>query len=271
VTIVEEDKGGLRFTLITDRARNEVAAEPDQRQAVDGLIASITDATQDQPGLSRAIFELMVPNGMKEAVAEVRTLMMSVDAAAASYPWELMRDGDPIDPLCTRIELVRQLASSKGRGRVPTVSEKRVFIVGDTQSGLIKLPGAAGRSQGGCQAAFSGEDYEVTALSLAPMPSRSSRPCSAAATASCIWPAMASCGKKTSGPTGMVLGPDTYLTSAQVNKLRHVPEFVFINCCHLGDMQARCAAALGRTGGQPGHAVHRDGLQGGHRCRLGGG
>jgi hypothetical protein len=234
VTIVEEDKGGLRFTLITDRARNEVAAEPDQRQAVDGLIASITDATQDQPGLSRAIFELMVPNGMKEAVAEVRTLMMSVDAAAASYPWELMRDGDPIDPLCTRIELVRQLASSKGRGRVPTVSGKRVFIVGDTLSGLIKLPGAEAEARV-VAAAFSGEDYEVTLLPRA----NAQQVFAALFGGGYRFMHLAGHGvvrEEDEGPTGMVLGPDTYLTSAQVNKLRHVPEFVFINCCHLGAM-----------------------------------
>jgi hypothetical protein len=234
VTIVG-DQGGLRFTLITDRARNEVAAEPDQRQAVDGLISSITNATQDQPGLSRAIFELMVPNGMKEAVAEVRTLMMSVDAAAASYPWEMMRDGDLTDPLCTRIELVRQLASSKGRGRVPIASEKRVFIVGDTQSGRMPLSGAQAEARV-VASAFGGRDYEVTALYRA----NAQQVFEALFCGGYRFMHLAGHGvvrKKDDGPTGMVLGPDTYLTSAQVSKLRHVPDFVFINCCHLGDMR----------------------------------
>jgi CHAT domain-containing protein len=36
--------------------------------------------------------------------------------------------------------------------------------------------------------------------------------------------------------TGMVLGPKIFLTSAQVSKMRRVPEFVFLNCCHLGSM-----------------------------------
>ena len=63
-----------------------VSAEPDQRQAVDGLIRSATRSTRDQPGLSRALFELLVPNGMKEAVADVRTLMMSVDPGPRPIP-----------------------------------------------------------------------------------------------------------------------------------------------------------------------------------------
>lgn len=237
VHIVEGDKGGLRFTVITDRARNEVAAEADQRQAVDGLIASITHATQDQPGLSRAVFELMVPNGMKEAVAEVRTLMMSLDAAAAAYPWELMRDSDQPDekPLAARVELVRQLASAHGRGRVPTVTENRVFIVGDTQSGMIELPGAQAEAKV-VASAFSGQRYEITDLYRA----NAQQVFDALFYGRYRFMHLAGHGvvkHKETGLTGMVLGPKTYLTAAQVNKLRHVPEFVFINCCHLGAMK----------------------------------
>lgn len=34
-----------------------------------------------------------------------------------------------------------------------------------------------------------------------------------------------------------MLGPKTRLTAAQVGKLKRVPQFVFINCCHLGEMR----------------------------------
>ncbi|PIU31183.1 MAG: hypothetical protein COT06_09510 [Syntrophobacteraceae bacterium CG07_land_8_20_14_0_80_61_8] len=237
VHIVKGENGGLRFTVISDRARNEVAAEADQRQAVDGLIASITRATQDQPGLSRAVFELMVPNGMKEAVAEVRTLMMSVDADAAAYPWELMRDSDLPDekPLAVRVELVRQLASTHGRGKVPTVTENRVFIVGDTQSGRIELPGAQAEARVVAEA-FSGRHYEINDLYRA----GAQQVFDALFYGRYRFMHLAGHGvvnDQETGLTGMVLGPKTYLTSAQVNKLRHVPEFVFINCCHLGAMK----------------------------------
>jgi triacylglycerol esterase/lipase EstA (alpha/beta hydrolase family)/tetratricopeptide (TPR) repeat protein len=236
VHIVNDDKGGLRFTVITDRARNEVAAEPDQRQAVDGLIASITGSTQDQRGLSRALFELMVPNGMKAAVAEVRTLMMSVDTAAATYPWELMRDSDrsDVEPLAVRVELIRQLASPHGRGKVPTVTDRRVFVVGDTRSDLVELPGAQAEARLVAKT-YSNHGYEVSPLYRA--------------NALQVFEALF-CGRyrfmhlaghgivrdEKTGQTGMVLGAQTYLTAAQVNQLRHVPEFIFINCCHLGAM-----------------------------------
>ena len=36
--------------------------------------------------------------------------------------------------------------------------------------------------------------------------------------------------------TGMVLGKGIFLTPAEIEQMRNVPELVFINCCHLGEM-----------------------------------
>lgn len=231
------DGGGLRFTVVTDRARNEVSAEPDQRQAVDGLIRTATGRTMDQPGLSRALFELLVPNSMKEAVADLRTLMLSVDTTAAAYPWELMRDTDQEGeaPLAARIEMVRQLATPQGRGRVPVVQDKRAFVVGDTESGMVDLPGAQAEATMVAEF-FKRAEYEVKKLDKPP--------------AQDVFDGLfnghyrflhlAGHGvvrDQKTGCTGMVLGPETFLTAAQVHKLRRVPEFVFVNCCHLGSMR----------------------------------
>ena len=38
--------------------------------------------------------------------------------------------------------------------------------------------------------------------------------------------------------TGMVIGDDAFLTPVEVRQMRRVPEFVFINCCHLGHIEA---------------------------------
>ena len=233
---IVSDKGALRFTVVTDRARNVVSAEPSQRQAVDGLIRSVTGTTREQPGLSRALFELLVPNGIKEMVSDLRTLTLSVDPEAAAYPWELMHDNDHLEepPLATRVELIRQLASIHGRDRMATVQNNQVFIVGDTQSGLIELPGAQAeaRTVADC---FARENYEINDLYRA-------SPVEVFETlfnGNYRFIHLAGHGvvnDKQTGMTGMVLGPNTYLTSAQISKLRSVPEFIFINCCHLGSM-----------------------------------
>ncbi len=272
--------GGLRFTVIGERARNEVFAEPSQRQAVDALIASMTASTNDHPGLSRALFELMVPNALKEAVGEARTLMLSVDAEAARYPWELMRDrsghacderdpGAEADPLATRIEAIRQLGSTYGNSDVPLVANGHALIIGDTDSGHVPLIGAQAEARA-VAAIFARHGAVPPVLLLK-------------ATAADVYQGLFNdCyqfmhfathgvveadGK---GQTGIVLGKDSVLTSAQIKQLHHVPEFVFLNCCHLGSMAAD-ARALGHAGRRAGQAVDRDGLQGGDRRGLDGG
>lgn len=234
--IVAGTDGGLCFTVITNRARNEVSGEANQRQAVDGLMASITSATRDQPGLSRALFELLLPNSMKQAITDVRTLMMSVDTVAGAYPWELMRDSEKAeeDPLATRVEMIRQLASSHGRGRVPTVTDARVFVVGDTESGHTELPGAQAEARAVAEA-FAGRGYEINALYVA----SAQQVFEALFYGRYRFMHLAGHGvveDPGTGLTGMVLGPKTFLTTAQIQKLRHVPEFVFLNCCHLGNL-----------------------------------
>lgn len=237
VHVVAGPQGGLRFTLVTERARNEVNDEPDQRQAVDGLIRTATRDTADQPGLSRALFELMVPNGFKEALPDLRGLILAVDPAAAVYPWELMREeADRLEtPLVTRIGLVRQLASTHGRPRVPTVREVSALVVGDTDSGFAALPGAQ-REGMAVATALRNNGYRVKYLE---------RPDGQTVMVNLfdehyrvIHLAAHGNVSETVGQTGMVLGPDTYLTTAQISKLRWVPELVFINCCHLGNMEA---------------------------------
>jgi len=42
--------------------------------------------------------------------------------------------------------------------------------------------------------------------------------------------------------SGMVIGPDEYLTPALIDKMRTTPELVFINCCHIGRVEEKIFA-----------------------------
>src|SRR5205807_2444274 len=50
--------------------------------------------------------------------------------------------------------------------------------------------------------------------------------------------------------TGMVLGNGIFITPGEVEKMRFVPELVFINCCHLGQM-----AGESKPGNTPFHRL----------------
>ena len=240
--VAADSSGALRFTLVTDRAHNSVDEEPNQRQAVDGLIMDATDNTTDQPGLSRALYELMLPNGLKAAIPEMRGLILAVDQSAAVYPWELMRDeaDSEENPLATRIGMVRQLASPRQRARAFSPLSNSVLVVGDTDSGLAELPAAQTEAQDVARL-FNANGYSVVDLY---------RPKAQQVLVHLFdekYFAIHLAGHgEVEGPgtplTGLVLGPQTRLTAAQISKLKRVPQFVFINCCHLGDMRPDAAA-----------------------------
>lgn len=239
VMITKGDASSLHFALITERARNTLEVEADQRQAVDSLIRSATGDSQDRPGLSRALFELLIPNGFKSVLADIHGVLLGVDAHSAVYPWELMRsESERVgDPLVVRIGLVRQLASPYGGRRVSTVSKRRLLVVGDTDSGLVELRGAQ-REARDVARLYQGQGYEVVHLErangeqlLVNLFDEEYRIIHLAAHGVVA-------GGDGRGHTGLVLGKNTYLTTAQVSKLRRVPELVFLNCCHLGSMEA---------------------------------
>ncbi|MES2740378.1 MAG: CHAT domain-containing protein [Pseudomonadota bacterium] len=240
--VAADTSGALRFTLVTDRAHNSVDEEPAQRQAVDGLIMDATDNTTDQPGLSRALYELMLPTGLKAAIPEMRGLLLTLDQSAAIYPWELMRDEADREenPLSTRIGMVRQLASLRERPRAISPASNSVLVVGDTDSGLAELPAAQTEAQDVARI-FNANGYRVVDLYRP----KAQQVLVHLFDESYFAIHLAGHGE-VEGPssphTGLVLGPKTRLTAAQISKLKQVPQFVFINCCHLGDMRPDASA-----------------------------
>jgi pimeloyl-ACP methyl ester carboxylesterase len=252
----DERTDTVQFTLITDRARNPVVVEPSLLRDIDGLLKRSMRDVSDKPGLARAMFELLVPNEFKEGLADAGALILGVDYHTASYPWELLRDAPvTMAPLCTRLPVVRQLATERGRQRVALARVSTAFIVGDTDSGMAALPGAQKEALSVAallrDAGWSADplirpspdtvyerlfDTEYRILHLA---------CHGIAEA----PAPADvddCCKKHTPKVGAVLSKDVMLSAAHVNKLRRVPEFVFLNCCHLGDTSLEDANQWGR-------------------------
>jgi pimeloyl-ACP methyl ester carboxylesterase len=236
---LDEKSNSVQFTLITDRARNVVAVEASLRKDIDSLLRRASGDTRDKPGLARAMFEMLVPNDFKEGLASTGGVVLGLDAQTAEYPWELLRDDrEEAPPLCTRISLIRQLATERGRPLNSVAGGATALVIGDTDSGYARLIGAereaasiAGKLRGlgwdamllvrpGPDEVFEKLfDAEYRVLHLA---------CHGIAEE---YPNEKGCPPR----VGAVLSQSITLTSAHINKLRRVPEFVFLNCCHLGD------------------------------------
>jgi pimeloyl-ACP methyl ester carboxylesterase len=252
--VTETETGELKFSTPTERARAEVELVATQRAAVDRFLSEATASTRLAPELGGTLFELLVPNRLKEYAPEKRDIVLVLDPQSARYPWEMMFDPLSAErkPLAVQAGMLRQFETAQYREHPVMAVEPTALVVGDPVSKLPAfppLPGARAEAQEVARMlrqknyaveavieqdanavfrAFLARPYRVLHLAghgvFEYVPDKRQRTCP-------ICQKTHDCAHKV---TGMVLGPETFLTPAVVQQMRRVPEFVFINCCHLG-------------------------------------
>ena len=233
----------LRFVSLSDRARAEVTLDQHQPELIDRLIqASITDTSYKAKD-ARVMFELMVPNDLKDGLGQLSNVVFVLDGETSAYPWELMTDsGD--SPLCTRLRMVRQLQSATFRQHIRVTTSRHALIVGDPKvtPPFQQLSGAVLEADVVEQKlAATGKNGKDTFEPIRVPPGATARDVFAAlferpyriihlAGHGEYRPATG----KTRERSGMVLENGVFLTAAEVRKMAQVPELVFLNCCSIG-------------------------------------
>lgn len=251
--ITAQADGTLRFQALTNRARAEVSLQPTQRALVDQFITrAITDPSNDQH-TARTLFELLIPNLLKEQAPDRQDLVLVVNDDAARYPWELMQDRRDSEglPLAVRAGLIRQLETAEFRANPLGVTQLKALVIGDPVSQFVELTGAQGEAervaamlerqgftvtkkirthaQEIVEALFD-DDYRILHLAghgVYQYPLEAPAPTSGEAASQ----------SPSHTVSGMVIGTNVFLTPTEVEQMRQVPELVFINCCHLGKIE----------------------------------
>ncbi|MFA7062464.1 MAG: CHAT domain-containing protein, partial [Pedobacter sp.] len=252
--ITEDKEARLSFNLLTDRARAEVYLLQSQRNLADRFIEEMSESTASNEGVSITLFEMLIPNDLKEYAPDRRDMVLVLNDAAARYPWEMMqerrRDDSSVHtekPLAVSAGMVRQLLVEKFRERVVMARDKTALVIGNPPTPFTNLPSAEQEAREVVKA-LENADYVPTTLIgsdakgtmiLKELFARDYQiihlaghgvfeyhppvPCD-------------SCGQKTDGTpiSGMVIGDNQFLTAAQIRQMRAVPQLVFVNCCHLG-------------------------------------
>jgi hypothetical protein len=140
-----------------------------------------------------------------------------------------------IKPLSLEIQMLRQFRTSEFREHPRQPRKNNALVVGDTQSGFAELPGAQREARevarvlefGGLSVSgplLKAEGMEVVAELFA----REYKVLH-----------LAGHGEfhaESPEQSGMVLGPGIHLTAAEIRQMSIVPELVFLNCCHLGQL-----------------------------------
>lgn len=235
IQIVE--KGGyLSYNTFLNRARAESYDLKVRRQTVQGFVSGVETDHNYSPEISSTLFELLVPNEVKVFASDRHNLMLLLDSHSATLPWEMLRDRREKEgePLCVRAGMVRQLSTGEFRPKVDYPNSSDVLVISDPPTHLRPLPGA--RMEGQIVAdAFRARTFDVTELIGRPvsqtLPALMNRDYKVL-----HFSGHGEYDPQAESALGMVIGPHFYLDPATINQMRSVPEFVFLNCCYLGNM-----------------------------------
>ncbi|WP_187431193.1 hypothetical protein ROLI_013600 [Roseobacter fucihabitans] len=262
-----KDRDALEFTVIANGAKATFNHADVDMTVIDKLLKESREGTATNRDLGRLLFQLMVPLDLKAFAQNDQKIQLIVDGSTAKYPWELMEDAVSVfgeglyqslgskefRPLVVRTPVLRQLVSS---GRVvPRVRGRKALVVGDPENtGLSQLDGARAEANLVVDLLEGSGQFEVTplvgtrdAVEVHTHVMRSEYKIMHFATHGVFE------AKEGAVKAGLVLSDGINLTSASLKGMEATPEFVFLNCCHLGridekhDDNGPIAADLSRT------------------------
>jgi tetratricopeptide (TPR) repeat protein len=246
--VVRSDGGRMVFQTPTQRAREEERTVPQQQRLVNEFIASAVQDHGTDTSIPNALFELLLPNDLKDYEPDRNDLVMVVDRETARLPWELLRNGiDGEEPIAVRRGLIRQFSTTQFRRNVAPPQTDGVLIIADPPTTRFKSLDGARREAEAVNALFQsrgrtprcliGERFDRIVSSLFAEPWRILH-LAAHGVVDHVTPQERAQAEREGRPparvTGVVLADDVFLKPGEVEQIRHVPEVVFINCCHVG-------------------------------------
>jgi CHAT domain-containing protein/pimeloyl-ACP methyl ester carboxylesterase len=247
----------LRYLYLGQRARAESVVQQRQPGLVERLVESQVGLGHYEADFSRTLFQLLIPHDFKDAARQMQQMVFVLDNSTANLPWELMLADD--QPLATRTAMIRQLASNQYRVRVNQTLEARAYVVGNPSTAgfgkAFPAPkgsdrpspnalddlGAAEQEAGLVGHVLVRQGFEVERSigqnqraidiinRLYKHPYRIVHIAGHG-----LFEQRASDGRMRSG---VVLSDGLLITAAEIDAMEVVPDLVFMNCCHLGQVQ----------------------------------
>ncbi|MGQ0800224.1 MAG: CHAT domain-containing protein [Pseudomarimonas sp.] len=144
---ITQDGNRVVFESIGDRARAELHGVGTHSGQINELLRQAVASRQSSSAFAKALFELMIPNDLKDSLPSGDRLRLLVDGKTARYPWELILAGqqanDPSAEACG-LGLIRQFVTERFRPSPRMSQEASALVVGDphTHNEFIELPGA---------------------------------------------------------------------------------------------------------------------------------
>ncbi len=257
----------LKYVYLSERARAEALVLQRQTGLVEELIRSAIRFDTFNRDISHTLFHLTVPVQFKAAARQTENLVLVVDGYTANLPWEMLVVDDR--PMVLGTRMVRQLVSGDYRQVVRTTLTRTACVIGnpstegyydhfggnrpETGETALQSLSAAVEEAAAVRDTLEKAGY---AVELCP-PDRGAldvlnllfkKPYRVLMIAAHgVFAATAKGGQPR---TGVVLSDGVLLTAAEIGQMEIVPEVVFLNCCHLGQIDAssynRLASSISR-------------------------
>ncbi len=234
----------LEFAVGGRLARTGNVVHLVERRRLERLLREMVADPKPGPATHIALFELLFPNQLKWDMMAAQDIQLEVDDATADIPWEMLAARNPEEgtrgQLALRAPMVRQL-KLKNIPAVRRASVSRALVIGNPPVGRLgpPLPGAFREAEGVVEV-LRASRYEVTGKVFDPSVRADDQ------TATGIEQALfendyriihvAAHGLfQPDDPTrtGVVIGPDDFITAQLFAQLDVTPDLVFLNCCHL--------------------------------------
>ena len=261
----------LRFLYVGQRARAETVVQQRQPSLIETLVRQQISQTRWNSDFGRMLFQLIVPPDFKDAARQLQRIVLVVDGATANLPWELMltdplftpeaRGDGPLLPLALCTPVVRQLSSTAFRRDVRQSLAHNAYVIGNpsVQGFGAAFPDPANPERRDPDA-LAGAEVEASAIAalfanmgydvsraiggdnlatdvLAKLYRKPYRILHVSAHG--VFDQLHADGLRRSG---VVLSGGLLITAAEIAAMESVPELVFLNCCHLGQIDAGAPA-----------------------------
>ncbi len=274
----------LKFLYLGQRARAESLLHQRQPGLIERLVRQQIDSTVWNEDFGRMLFQLMVPHDFKDLGRRLEQVVLVVDETTANLPWELMLADDPSQddgdkrPLALRMAAVRQLTSMQYRRHVRQNIERTALVIGNPSTKGFKeafstpdatyatdpddLSGAKAEAEAVAKL-LAAMGYQVSSMTYGE---------SAANVLAALfhrpWRMLHISAHGVFGlrhvdgryRSGVLLSDGLLITAAEIGSMEVVPDVVFLNCCHLGTVDA------GRQGNKLAASISRELIDIGVRC-----
>lgn len=239
----------LSFTSIGRDAGAQQRVNTSQRRLLAELVAEAVDKPVQDDQLFNTLYEMLVPNALKEQGYGSEHLSVVVDEQAGVLPLEMLASrtqDEGVLPLAVQVGVVRRLETRTATEGTRPSSGRAALVIGDPAgTGLSRLP-AARREAERVRDLLHSKRYEVTAIIPGPDADEDVVGILNALFAR-EYRIVHIAGHGNYDPDdltrgGVRIGRDTYLGPLEIAKMRTTPDLVFVNCCHLGAMRPRSLA-----------------------------